>query len=287
MAAVVEPGRQDRHEGIEDRTFDAHALQHLVVMPRQGEDAADVVVNHAHIHARGRLVGQYLQNRIPQLAWGNDEILHKNIVLGTPQLLQKPGEKQLSRREIGGVRISVGGAAGHALQISGLVDCIRPHIAEHFRVAVRLKGLNRPQAHALHLPPGAVGQAVAAKEQVKQPAHQGKQQNGDNPGDFIGRVSPAPHDPNHGNQAQKYAEPVKVNEVFVKLQDDQQQHNQLQHDGRGHQNEPVKQERNQLFHPFASCRSTTFSAPSSSRSSATRASWITQVLRSLRLQSAA
>ena len=138
------------------------------------------------------------------------------------------------------------------LQITGLVDGVLPNGQQLIGLEIRSENLLHLPLQPLHPPPGAAAQAVSSKHDVEQSAEDGDDQDGHDPGDLIGRVAPVPQNPQHSQDADRHAQPVKVNEVAVEAQDHHQQHRDLDQDKHRHQNHPVKQQRYQLFHVLPS-----------------------------------
>ena len=134
------------------------------------------------------------------------------------------------------------------LQIPGLVDSVLSEMDEALRLEVGTQNLYHLPVHALHLPPGPLAQLVAAEEEIKEPAEDGKGQDGHDPGDLIGRFTAPVHDPKDRHDAQGHAYPVKGQEKLVEPQQHDHQHGDLDEEEDPHQHRPVKEQRDQFLH---------------------------------------
>lgn len=124
----------------------------------------------------------------------------------------------------------------------------------------------------------ALAEPVAAKEQVEQSAKDRDGHNGHDPGDFVVRVVAAGDNPDHCGKGEHNAGGVKIDKVVGEHQNHRSQHSDLQQDKQHVKEQPVGQHPGNaleyrvlgLLDPLACVFAhliTTFSSPSSSRSS--------------------
>ena len=107
VVAVIEPAGKDRDERVKDVRLNAHLAELPAVAHRKARDAAEVIVQNAHVHALHRLAVQNLQNGIPHLAVIDDKKFEENIVLRFFELFEHPRVAALAAREIDGRRVII------------------------------------------------------------------------------------------------------------------------------------------------------------------------------------
>lgn len=93
--AVVAAVQRAAHEEqrVERHTPDAVLVQLPGVLRRVGRNAAQIVVEHPHIDARGGLAAQNLDDGVPEHTVAHDEIFQKDEMLRRFQVGQQVGEK--------------------------------------------------------------------------------------------------------------------------------------------------------------------------------------------------
>ena len=121
VVAVIEPAGKDRDERVKDVRLNAHLAQLLAVAHRKARDAAEVIVQNAHVHALHRLAVQNLQNGIPHLAVIDDKKFEENIVLGLFELFEHPRVAALAAREIDGRRVIIDRVARAGKKVARVV----------------------------------------------------------------------------------------------------------------------------------------------------------------------
>ena len=148
----------------------------------QGEQTADVVVEHPHVHPLGSFALQDLQNAVPHHARVDDEILQKDGVLCLFQLREHPGVQRLTGGIVPGLSVQVGREQTGAGDIAGLgFHALLPvRQRRQHRLAVP-HGLLLQLGEPLHPFPGALAQTDAAED--------GEGHDGDDPGYFVIRVA--------------------------------------------------------------------------------------------------
>ena len=168
------------------------------IIRRQAHDAAEIVVQDAHIHALRRLSAEDLQNGVPHFSLVEDEVFQKNIVLRLFQVLAHLREAVLADVVIfcGGVVVDriVRGVGQIARVVAGRV---RPrHQRAHDAFLLR-QAAERLAADALHFPVLTARCLVAAEQQIDRDTGHRKRQYQHDPRDLIGWVAPVGHDVDH------------------------------------------------------------------------------------------
>ena len=248
VVPVVEAQGHHRHKAVEHPALDAPGGHLLVIVPGEGEHAAHVVVDEAHLHPLGGLLLQDLQHAVPEDAGLDDEVLQEDVPLRLPQLLQHPGKDQIPHREILGLRVGVGGAVGEVLQVPGLAGGVLPQGEQVVRLEVLPQVLLRLLGDALHPAAGALGDLSAAHQQIEDAPEHGEGEHQQQPGDLIGGLHAAPHDQQGGRHAQKDKKPVQAGGVLRKEAHHQHQRHHLRDQGQAHKYRTMKQDIQQFLH---------------------------------------
>ncbi len=216
---VVLVNGEHRQQGLEHPAEDAPGVELVRVVDGQGGGGAYPVVDHPDIHALGGFAGEDVQDVRPHGPLGDDEVFQKDIVFRLFQLLQKVGEKGRAGGKIRGLRVGVGRAQGGVPQVPGLLHGVGP-------IPHQVRGGQPGGQLALEGPPGllpvVVGVAGAAQDNEHDPADQRDQEDGDDPGNFIGQLGFPGGDEQCHHQADQHADPVEVDEILGK--EDQQHH---------------------------------------------------------------
>ena len=247
MVPVVQPQGHHRHQPVEHPALDALFEQRLVVVPGQGEHAAEVVVHHPDLHALGGLALQDGQNAVPEDPGLEDEILQKDIFFRLLQLLQHPGEHLVAQGEVLRLGVGVGGTGGPALQITGLSGGVAPQGEQVLRLEVVLQRLGGLLQHTLHPLLGALGDVPPAHQQVKDAAEDGEGQDQQQPGDLIPGLHPAAHDGQGGGHTQGDTAPVKEG-GGGEVAHHEGQRGDLGDQGQRHEYRAVKEDIKDFFH---------------------------------------
>ena len=108
MGAVVEFIIRISLQRREGCGIDAEAAQRFEIVTGQRHHTADIVIEHLDLYSGSGFFLQNFQNGIPEVAFFNDEILHKNEVLGAAQILQQAGKHGFAQREVFLLCIGVG-----------------------------------------------------------------------------------------------------------------------------------------------------------------------------------
>ena len=255
MVAVIEPGGEDGHVGVEGVRADAHLPQLFRVLHGQARDTAEIIVDHAHIDARRSLFPQDLQDGIPHLPLRNDEKLDEDIVLGLLQLLEHGRVAAFAAREVGRVGVVIDGIAGGGEQIARMIERRGPggrKLPEGLFLLLQLlhgDGLDR-----LHLPVLIARDLVAAKEQIdREPRHREGQDQHD-PRDLVAGIDAARDDIDDHGPAQHVhgdADPEKIGPQ-IRRHDDQEP--DLQQNADRDRHDPLEHQLGQIPHSAASLR---------------------------------
>jgi len=246
---VVEPRGQDRNIGIENMGLDADGAELFAVVARQARDAAEVVVQNAHVEAGRRLAPQHVEDGRPHLALVDDEKLEEDVVLGLLQLLEHALEARLSAGIVGGFGVVVNGEAG-ALQKIARVVVGRPglllQLGEHGLVLMEIA--HGDGVDFFHLAVFMAGGLVAAEEQIDGQPRDGEGQDQHDPRDLVRGVVPVRDDHDDGDPGKSGERDVDPLPVVPQPQHPGQQETDLQQKGQRHDHDALKQQLRQIPH---------------------------------------
>ena len=241
MVAVIEPGGEDGHVGVEGVCADAHLPQLFRVLHGQARDTAEIIVDHAHIDAGRRLFPQDLQNRVPHFALRDDEKLDENIMLRLPQLLQHGGEAGLAAGKIVRVRVVVNGIARGREQIPRLIERRRPGGRQLPQGAfVLMQLLHGHRFDRLHLPVFVAGDLVAAEEQIDGQSRHGEGKDQYDPRDLIAGVHAAGDDIDDDHPAEEVHRDADPVEIVPQVRGHHDKRHDLQQNADRHRHDALK-----------------------------------------------
>ena len=218
---VVHPQRQDRHQGIEHTALDSHGFHLMVIVPGQGEQASHIVINQPHIHSLGRLFFQDFQNLVPHNTFFDDEILHENEPLRFFQFIKQTLKFQFTdgqvRPKLLPVR-RVSPIAGNIPGLDGGFFLAFLHFLQAFKNLrfIGCHGISNSGLINFHTHCLPATHFASSQKQIEKPAENGEKHDGNDPGNFIGRVDSAVHHPQKCRQTQQQAEAVKEGKVLIK-----------------------------------------------------------------------
>ena len=247
VVSVVEPQGHHGDKAVKDPALDTPGGHLLVVVPGQGEHAAHVVVDEAHLHPLGRLFLQNVQNAVPEFSGLNNKVLQEDIVLGLFQLLQHPGKGQIAQGEILGLCVGVGGAAGVVFQVAGLAGGVLSQREQVVGLKVGLQVFRRLLGDALHAPGDAFGDVSAAHQQIEDAAEHREGEHQQQPGDLISWVDAAAQNQHSGYHAQGDAAPIKPLGVAREKHHHHNERNYLGQQGQPYHHRAVKQDIQHFF----------------------------------------
>ena len=174
-------------KAVEALAADAAFFQLRRVICRQFEHGTDVVVDDAHVHARGGAFFQHGKDRAPQFARRDDEVFEEDEFLRFFQFFDQPravffaGGEVYRLAAIGGgqMPVRIDGARALSCQFAVLVKTAQN------RLVLPVKEV----LHAVEAVADAVAHAArhlaAAQGQVQESAHGRDEQDGDQPGDLV------------------------------------------------------------------------------------------------------
>ena len=84
VISVIHDQGKERNHRIEGHTFNPAFLQPFEIAARKQGHATHIIVYHPDIQAFIRLLLQNFQNLFPHFPFGNDKILHKDKMFGSP-----------------------------------------------------------------------------------------------------------------------------------------------------------------------------------------------------------
>lgn len=93
VVPVVQRAGEDQPHGVEGDALDAPGLQAGGVAGGQGGQAAQIVVDHPHVHPLGRLLRQDIRHAVPHGPLVHDEVLQVDGPLRPLHFLQHGGEE--------------------------------------------------------------------------------------------------------------------------------------------------------------------------------------------------
>ena len=118
VVAVVVASADEGQDLVEDAALHAHGAKLAVVFRGKAQKAAEVIVDHAHVHALGDLLPQDLQNGVPHDALLDDEVFEEDIALCGAQVPKQALEHLAARWEVVGLGRAVNGKLPGVLQIA-------------------------------------------------------------------------------------------------------------------------------------------------------------------------
>ena len=151
VVAVIEPAGEDGDKRVKDVRLNAHLAELFAVAHRKARDAAEVIVQNAHVHALHRLAVQNVQNGVPHLAAVDDEKFEENIVLGLFELFEHPHVAALAARKIDGLRVIIDRVTRARKKVARMVPCRNVLPLERLHDAFLLPQVLRDHdLHAVH-----------------------------------------------------------------------------------------------------------------------------------------
>ena len=191
VVAVVLPGEEEGDEPLEDAAVDPLPAELSVEIARDGERAADIVVDDADVDARFDFFEEDLMHGVPHLALADDEVLEENVALGPAEFFEQDGEHGLAALEIAGLAVLHGRAVGRGLDVARLTGgrrILRLEIRE--RADFPRRARSRRLSHEAHLAQRASRGAFPAEDEVERDAEDGERKGDDDPAELV-RHAPA------------------------------------------------------------------------------------------------
>ena len=213
---IIEPRGENGVEGIENADLQSLFPQLAVVVAGQSEQAAQVVIHQPDFHALLDLPLQNLEDGVPHGAFLNDKILQKDKGLRFFQLPQECSKECLTNRKIFCLGMAAGRRSGGTQKITDLDGRIWHLQSQTFHSGV-FRFHDRGDLFAYCPAGGALfpGHPVFSKQQIQQSAEDGEEENGNQPGNFVGRVAGGVvQNVNRGSQGKKHADNIEIGELI-------------------------------------------------------------------------
>ena len=192
VVPVVVVGGHKGHHRREGLGPDAQLFQAPGIVPGQGEELVGAVIEHPHVHPRGGLAGQDLQDPAPHLPFRNHEKLQKDEVLRLFQLLQQGREQFVPQGIVAHLGLFTHREAAGTVHIAGDALHLRRLVGEAHQSIHRLgqavPGLAGDGGIAIPQDPVA---DLALGVDVEKPAEDRQQQDHQQPGELGVGLPPA------------------------------------------------------------------------------------------------
>ena len=193
VVAIVHKDVQNRDDRVEPAALDAAPRQLFDKFAVDKPDAAHVVVKYAHLHAMGGALGQNILQLLPGGGVLNGVVFHENKLFRAAQGcflgLQRLAGVAVERH----IGVVIGGVARAVLQIAGVVAGDAVRVGQG--AALLQNGCVIPAQHRHICTKTAAHDAdgpAAAKQQIDGQTEDGKQQNQNDPRNFIRGVDMQP-----------------------------------------------------------------------------------------------